>query len=161
MSDLHNVIGERGEQFALLALTEHAELGGSLFRPVFLGGKFPAIDCYVELATIPGWTPFFFGQVKSGTTGLSAGSMRLDVRLTKSAAARLLELPAPTYVLGVHEPTGRVFVRSVHAKPARGFTTIPLTHELNRDTLCVLRDEVADFWRRLGAETKPAASRFA
>jgi hypothetical protein len=28
--------------------------------------------------------------------------------------AGLLEIPAPTYILGIHEPSKRVFIRSIH-----------------------------------------------
>jgi hypothetical protein len=46
-------IGNRGQWFALLALTEPVGKEESLFRPFFLGDKYPSIDCIVELADAP------------------------------------------------------------------------------------------------------------
>lgn len=42
-----------------------------------------------------------------------------------------LQIPAPTYILGVHEPSKRVFIRSVHDGVAvKAITRIPIAYEL-------------------------------
>jgi hypothetical protein len=154
---LNDVVGRRGELAAERVLLTYRDLPEPLFRPGFLDGKWPGIDYYVELLGVPGRTPFFFVQVKA-TASDPGGRDSLTVDLRKEHVARLLGFPAPTYVLGVHEPSDRVFVRAVHAGRSGGFTTIPVTYELTPANLRVLHDEVAAFWSRPGA--KPADSRF-
>jgi hypothetical protein len=68
-------------------------------------------------------------------------------------------LPGPTYLLGVHEPTRRVFVKSVHTGvAAEAITKIALTHELNSANLQKLYNEVRDYWQ--SATHKPTDSVF-
>ena len=60
-----------------------------------------------------------------------------------------LQIPAPTYILGVHEPSKRVFIRSVHDGVAvKAITRIPIAYELTGGNLKLLHDEVVRFWRR-------------
>ena len=44
-----DLIGERGEWITQLALTERVQGSQTLFRPQFLGDKYPTIDLFVEL----------------------------------------------------------------------------------------------------------------
>jgi hypothetical protein len=122
-----------------------------------LGDKWPAIDFYVELAGIADQTPYFFVQVKSTRAALTRRSIKVTTK--KRDIDRLLQLPGPTYILGVHEPTQRVFIRSVHQGiPSRAITTIPLQHELNSNNLRKLYDEICRFW--LTVAYKPFTSEF-
>lgn len=107
--NLRDVIGKRGENIVELCLTEFANFPAPLFSATRLGDKWPAVDFYVELTTIPNEKPFFFVQAKAtaSTTPLKS----LQISTTKHD----VEIPAPTYILGVHEPSKRVFVRSVHS----------------------------------------------
>jgi hypothetical protein len=83
---------------------------------------------------------------------ISIGSKRIDI-------ARLLRIPGPTYIFGVHEPSQPVFVKSVHSgTPRRAITRIPLSNELTPARLQVLYDEVQAFWRTNG--DKPNYSAF-
>ncbi len=51
--------------------------------------------------------------------------------------------------LGVHEPSKRVFIRSVHDGVAvKAITRIPVAYELTGKNLQLLHDEVVRFWRR-------------
>ena len=73
---------------------------------------------------------------------------------------RLLRIPGPTYIIGVHEPSKRVFIRSVHTGMAnKTITRIPLIYELTSANLKNLRDEVRQFWATTGH--KPTSSVFA
>ena len=73
--------------------------------------------------------------------------------------ARLLQIPGPTYILGVHEPSRRVFAKSVHAGiAAKAITRIQLTNELTNANLLRLYDEVLAYWRAAGH--KPTNSVF-
>ena len=156
-SELREVTGFRGEKIVELRLTDYEAFQKPLFRPGFLGDKWPAIDFYVELAEVVGQCPYFFAQVKSTTADLTAQSIKVTTK--KRDIDRLLQLPGPTYIFGVHEPTQRVFVRSVHqGMPVKAITTISLQHELNSNNLRKLHDEVRRFW--LTSAYKPSASEF-
>ena len=70
---------------------------------------------------------------------------------------RLLRIPGPTYIFGVHEPSQRVFVRSVHMG-IQAVTRIPVEYELTSTNLEALHREVRDFWS--ANEHKPVSSVF-
>ncbi|HEU0054580.1 MAG TPA: hypothetical protein VFQ39_15440, partial [Longimicrobium sp.] len=58
-----------------------------------------------------------------------------------------------------HEPSQRVFVRSVHAGvPIQAVTRIPVAHELTSTNLAALHGEVKEFWA--SNDHKPMASVF-
>jgi hypothetical protein len=97
--------------------------------------------------TVQGKRPFFFIQAKA-TAATSPGTS-LQISSTKDDVAGLLQIPAPTYILGVHEPSKRVFIRSVHDGVAvKAITRIPIAYELTGTNLKLLHDEVVRFWRR-------------
>ena len=123
---LRDFTGSRGERIVEVRLTKrHDSSDRPLFRPAFLGDKWPAIDFYVELETPLGRRPYFFAQVKSTAGQLSPRATHLAVSGRREDVARLLQIPGPTYLLGVHEPSERVFVRSVHTGvPLRAITRI-------------------------------------
>jgi hypothetical protein len=159
-SSLQDVTGFRGEKIIELCLTDYSAFAYPLFRPGFLGDKWPAVDFYVELNGVPGRRPYFLVQCKATTGNLAARAQHLRISSTRNDIARLLQLPGPTYILGVHEPSRRVFAKSVHAGVAvRAITRIQLTHELTSDNLRRLYDEVRDYWQATGH--KPSTSVFA
>lgn len=156
---LTDVTGFRGEAFLELCLTDYRNFRKPLFQPSFLGDKWPTIDFYVELRNVRKRTPYFFAQAKTTKSHLSTRSTNLAIATKKRDIERLLRIPGPTYIFGIHEPSGRVFVRSVHlGSPARAITRIPLSYELTSDTLKVLYDEVQMFWKT--TNHKPASSVF-
>jgi hypothetical protein len=160
VTDLREVRGFRGEKIVELCLTDYRAFAGPLFRPGFLGDKWPAVDFYVELNEVPGNRLYFFAQAKATASSLADTSRHLSISARKADVDRLLRIPGPTYLLGVHEPSGRVFIRSVHAGvPVKAITRIPITHELTSANLRVLHEEVRDFW--LNANLKPTSSVFA
>jgi hypothetical protein len=157
---LQDVTGFRGEKIVELCLTEYSQFAWPLFRPGFLGDKWPAVDFYVELNGIRGRRPFFLIQTKSSAAKLTSHADSLRISSTKDDIRRLLEIPGPTYILGVHEPTRRVFAKSVHDGVAiRAVTRIQFKHELTSDNLRRLYDEVRDYWRT--THHKPTTSVFA
>ena len=159
MVELRDVVGYRGEKLVELRLTDYSEFERPLFRPGFLGDKWPAIDFYVELNSVRGRRPYFFDQVKSTSSSLTPGSTHLSISSRKMDIERLLRIPGPTYIFGVHEPSKRVFVRSIHVGvPVQAITRIPLSYELTSTNLEVLHREVRDFWS--ANDHKPAASVF-
>lgn len=157
---LRDVTGFRGEKIVELCLTEYSAFAAPLLRPGFLGDKWPAVDFYVELNDVQGRRPFFLTQAKTTSAALSPGATTLRVTASKDDVVRLLQIPGPTYVLGVHEPTRRVFVKSVHTGVAiRAITRIQLSHELTPTNLRRLYDEVRDYWQ--STRHKPSTSVFA
>lgn len=158
--DLVEVIGFRGERVVELCLTNYEAFERPLFRPGFLGDKWPAVDFYVELRAVRRKTPYFFGQAKATKAHLSRSSRNLRISTRRQDVERLLQIPGPTYIFGVHEPSRRVFVRSViQGTPAKAITSIPLTHELTPANLRALHSEVCRFWE--GNDYKPSDSVFA
>ena len=156
---LRDLIGFRGEKIVELCLSDYTQSGKALFRPGFLGDRWPAIDFYVELNSVRAKRPYFFGQVKSTSAPLASESTHLRILAGKRDVERLLRIPGPTYIFGVHEPSQRVFVRSVNTgSPVQAITRIPLVHELTGTNLETLHREVWDFWA--ASAHKPVASVF-
>jgi len=159
-NELRDVTGFRGEKIVELCLTDYSAFSKPLFRPGFLGDKWPAIDFYVELTAVRGKRLYFFGQAKATTATLTERSTSLPVSTKKQDIERLLRIPGPTYILGVHEPSKKVYARSVHSGvPAKAITRIPLSYELNSAALQALHDEVRDYWAT--NHHKPTTSAFA
>lgn len=159
-SQLKDVTGSRGEKIVDLCLTDYSAFTAPLFGPAFLGDKWPALDFYVELRTKGGAGLFFFGQAKSTAKALSNRARVLPISTDRNDIDRLRRIPAPTYILGVHEPSQRVFIRAVHsATPGKAITSIPLTNELTSANLMVLHDEVAAHWAAVN-QSKPSTSAF-
>src|SRR5688572_5392436 len=113
-SFLQDVTGFRGEKIVELCLTDYSAFPRPLFRPAFLGDKWPAVDFYVELNDVRGKRPYFLIQCKATAAALTGRSTSLAISSRRDDIARLLQIPGPTYILGVHEPTRRVFAKSVH-----------------------------------------------
>jgi hypothetical protein len=157
-NELKDVTGRRGENIVELCLTDYRTFAKPLFRAAFLGEKWPSIDFYVELDGVPGKSLYFLAQAKATTSALTATCLNISTK--KRDIDRLLRIPGPTYLLGVHEPTRRVFVRSVHTGiPVKAITRIPLLYELTSMNLQTLHREVRDYWATTGY--KPTSSVFA
>jgi len=156
---LQDVTGFRGEKIVELCLTDYSAFSRALFRPAFLGDKWPSIDFYVELMALPRKTPYFFIQAKTTSSTLRPASRALRVSTRASDIEHLLRIPGPTYLFGVHELSHRVFVRSVHSGvPLKAITRISLSNELTSEKLRLLYDEVKAFWK--GVDHKPKSSVF-
>jgi len=156
---LKDLVGYRGEKLFELAISEYSMFPRPLFRPGFLGEKWPAIDFYVELLGVRSRTPFFFVQVKSTANAIPNGAAHLDVSLPPGKREFLFRVPGPTYLAGVHEPSKRTFILSINARSAQGVYRIPLQHELTPVNLRLLYEEVKAFWQ--SHTYKPQNSHFA
>ena len=141
-----NEVGARGEWICLLNLTSFHD-DAQLFRPVFLGDKWPAADLLVEVVepTPGGRRGFFLAQVKTSREGYQKNG-RLKIPGTdRDKVAALAAYPVPTYILGVDEPLRRVYIVAVQGNVA-GMSSLSHEHELTPERLVALRDEVHSFW---------------
>ncbi len=147
MRALPNLIGDRGENVFELAITDYRDFQHPLFKPGFIGEKWPTVDYYVELLGVSDSTPFFFAQDKSTADPIPSRARTLRIHAEKAKCVSLFNVPGPTYIVGVHEPSRRAFILSLHAKPRQGVYGIPLKSELNPANLRLLHEEVAAFWK--------------
>ncbi len=155
--ELANVRGDRGEGIFKLAITDYKQFPAPLFRTAFLGEKWELIDFYVELLDVPDAQPFFFVQVKTSASTIRAGANKFKIVMEKADCEGLYRIPAPTYLVGVHEPMQKAYILSIHDKPTKGVYSIPLKYELTPDNLKILHQEVREFWKSSG---KPTRSHF-
>jgi hypothetical protein len=152
-------IGERGEGLFRVLITRFAEGEEPLSRPRFLGEKAQALDFLVEVATTLPPTAFFFVQVRTTGRGLTKAN-RLKVSLEETECQRILDYPAPTYLIGIDARAAeeRGYIISINDGPARRVASMSTRFPLNNDNLKLLRDEIVDFWS--SKDMKVRASRF-
>ena len=145
-----DVIGGRGEAIAYARLTKICRDDDlPYFWPHYLGEKCETFDFLVELVDAGEKTPFFFVQVKTTRKEYTKTQVppRLVINVSEKDVRRMVAFPAPTYVVGVHEDEERAFVVSVHGDMNALIPSITTGHELTRDTLKRLWDEVREFWQ--------------
>ena len=160
---VRNAVGNLGEDIARVRLCALDEDLIPRFQAAFLGEKWEATDLLVVGREAGGLRPHCFVQVKATAAPLASARRgdRLAVAATRADVAKLRRTPGPTYLVGVHLPSERAFVKAVHAgTPDRGINRIPVGHELTRENLRRLHAEVVDFWSALPAP-KPTGSHFA
>src|ERR1041384_6098588 len=141
MSDYIGLRGERIFETLMSELDTHAE---ALFTARFLGDKWSIVDFIVRLEGVSG-APFFFAQVKTTQRGYTA-SGRLRARVTADEMKALAACPAPTYIVGVDEPSASCFLVSAKGEKSATMSTIPTAFPLDRGTRELLWREVADYW---------------
>lgn len=100
--------------------------------------------------------PFFFIQVKGTERDHDPITRDLPVSLSKTHTKRLLDLPAPTYLVGVNSRTEEMFIRSIHDRAVKSVVSLRTTNPLNYATMQLVHQEVLTFWQAFGA--KPATS---
>jgi hypothetical protein len=101
----------------------------------------------------------FFAQAKATRATLVPAQTDLAISTKRRDIARLLQIPGPTYIFGIHEPSRRVFVRSVHkGVPLKAITCISLYYELTSHNLQILHEEVRVYWAT--NSHKPESSKF-
>lgn len=159
-AQLTNVIGSRGEYIAYLSLTNYSQFPRPLFEPSKLGEKKPIIDFYVELDGIPNTRPYFLVQTKTTAAKIGPRARTIQVQVSAADVQKLLNYPGPTYVIGVHEPSQRAFIKSIHqGTQAKTLSSIPLSYELTPQRLQILYNEVQAFWAGIPGK-KPLNSSF-
>jgi len=145
-----NQIGELGEALFTVIISRETSRG-FLFRPKFLGDKWPVSDAYVELIHWDGTMRYFFCQIKTTTQGYTQRERKLKIQVPKEKLIKLANYPAPTYVIGVdvHSETG--YIQAVTSSPSKGISSLSTNYPLNNENLNRLYDEVNDFWDNLEA----------
>ncbi len=142
-----DAIGERGEALFIVRMTDPCGPNREpLFRPHFLGAKFPTFDYLVELLGLTGRTAYFFAQVKTTTTPATP-PVRLKVQVSQRDIDRMLAYPAPTYVVGIDERNEQAYIASVNGTAMGRISGLPTTYPLNTTNLPLLWHEVEKFWR--------------
>lgn len=149
-------IGERGQWLFSLLITDLCGRDDPYFRPRFLGDKFPTFDYIVELVDHPAY--FFFAQVKGTTRGYTKNPTRLQIQVSQTDIDRMVECPAPTYVVGIDVSTiGLGFLLSVN-EARDHVASLTTQFKIDCTVLQGLHDEVYAYWS--SRDMKLTASRF-
>jgi hypothetical protein len=148
----NDALSERGEAITNLRLTDFHDTG-PLFKPAFLGEKWPAVDFFVQLERVNDRSLFFLAQVKT-TRGLRDGKLQIVVSRDKVVA--LTAYPVPTYFIGVDEQTEIAYLVSMGQKRT-GFSEMTAAFPMNAENRQRLWKEVHDFWT---GRTHPTDSQF-
>ena len=149
---MQNALGQRGEVLFYLLITRFYGRKQPVFRPQFLGDKWPTIDFVVELTNYPGnLIPYFFVQVKTTQQGYTKKNNRLKVKISASDMKRLSLFPAPTYVVGVDELNEQGYIVSANGEYNKAATSLSTRFPLNQEIQDLLWQEVIDFWQGVGS----------
>lgn len=145
-----NIIGDNGERYTAIRLTQ-----GQLFDVVELGGKTPAFDLLCRIND-PDKPYQFLVQVKATETG-DIFTKKKPIRIKTSVPAdkyKPLQLrPLPTYVAGVDNTTGDVYIAPAF-HPTNGYGgSIPTIYHLTQSNLlrslcylAMLKHDVIAYW---------------
>ncbi len=130
-----------------------------IFRPYFLGEKWPVVDFIVELLGAGPVIPYFFVQVKTTRAGYTQKEKRLKVSVAGEDIRLLASYPAPTYVVGIDEINRSGFLVSANGENLRSLSSLSTQFAINAAHRRLLWEEVRDYWASL-ADTG-LTSRFA
>lgn len=141
-------LGSWGENYFTVLISKFDGGRPSRFRPRFLGDTWPAADFLVKLEDVTGMNPYFFVQVKTTRRDLTAEGKRLPISgFTADHVVRLAAYPAPTYVVGIHEPRQAAWILAVTGQTQAPLSSLPTAHPLNEVNRTRRYEEVAGFWR--------------
>ena len=117
-----------------------------IFKATYLGDKHPAVDFLVDiLAPDAKSRGYFFAQVKGTTRAIPA--TRIPIAVPADEFNRLVELPAPTYLIGVDVRSRSTYIVAAHSRRGTAVSSITRDFPLGRDAVkLALYDEVAEFW---------------
>ena len=147
---MQDAIGQRGEAIFVVSLTKLYGRRKPIYRPSFLGYKWPGVDFIVELnCTVEGIRPFFFVQVRATRRGYTK-KKRLKVQLNFQGLKRLTEMGAPTYVAGIDEPGECGFLVAAPQLASKGASSISTRFPIDESIQDLLYEEVKSYWKRLG-----------
>lgn len=149
---MSDAIGQRGEAIAYVLLTKLHPTRGQLFRPQFLGDKWPFVDYLVALEDAGPLTPFFFVQVKTTRKGYTAKGKRLKVNVSESHIFGLASYPAPVYIIGVDEVSEAGYIVSANGENLSSLSSLSTEFPINATNQDRLWNEVRAYW---GASTSP------
>jgi hypothetical protein len=94
-AELCDVTGSEGERIVASLLTNYKAFPEPLFRPAFLGDKWPTVDFYVEFWNLNRKRPYFFVQAKTTLSGLMEKSRILKISTKKQDGGRLSRASMP------------------------------------------------------------------
>ncbi len=149
-----DILGLRGENIFFIRMTDLDEERGPLFRPQFLGDKFPFAD-YLVLLEGSSTGRFFFVQVKTTREGYTTKEKRLRVQVTSANLRGLASFPAPTYIMGVDAVTEEVFIASANGESQKNIPSMSTAYPLDRTNRRRLWDEVQAYWNQSVTTRKP------
>lgn len=144
---MSNDIGSRGESIFGMLLSRYFDSYGSLFKPIFLGDKYPTVDFYVDLLNYSDKKGFFFASIKTTTQGYTAGKNKLKIHVSKEELNELTKFPVPVYIFGIDAIEEKGYFMSANDidtdKNLNG-----LSHKYPIDRLHVIElwEEVKQFW---------------
>ena len=156
-----NIIGDNGERYAAIRLTQ-----GQLFDVIELGGKTPAFDLLCRINDIQ--KPYqFLVQVKSIETApiyTKKQPVRIKTPVPDKKYKPLQLRPLPTYVAGVDNTTGDIFISAAFRTANNYKINMPTTYKLSQSdkvaslaNLRRLKNDVIDYWDGLNIQMyKPA-----
>ncbi len=155
-----NIIGNNGERYAAIRLTQ-----GQLFDVIELGGKTPAFDMLCRINDEQ--KPYqFLVQVKATETDIftTTQPIRIKTPVPKKKYVPLQKRPLPTYVAGVNNDTGDVYIAPAFDVTNEYGGSIPTTYLLSMSdkvgslvNLNLLKQDVIDYWDGLDIQVyKPA-----
>jgi hypothetical protein len=144
-------IGDYGELLAAVELSRPVpgRFKRPLFKPVHLGGKYPAVDYIVDvLGPNARNMGFFFLQVKSTARGHIAGN-RLGVFIKRDSFNALAALCAPSYLIGVDTRSETCHIVAANKPVLADVPGIAMAYNLADDDVKIaLYWEVVGFWRQ-------------
>jgi hypothetical protein len=144
---MREALGRRGEAIFFVLMTEFHSDDGPIFRPQFLGDKWPYVDFIVELVVKKGTpVPYFFVQVKTTRGGYTKEEKRLKVRVSKELVCGLAYYPAPTYVVGIDEIDEQGYIVSANGENLASISSLSTAFPVNQHNREVLWQEVKGFW---------------
>jgi hypothetical protein len=148
---MEDVLGQRGEALFCVMISKYNGHDQSLFRPQFLGDKWPTLDFIVELVNYPGQIiPYFFVQVKTTRRGYTNNN-RLRLHVHKDDILRLSKFPAPTYLVGIDDIKEIGYIVSANGEYQKTVSNISTQFSLiHTNTQELLWQEVKDFWEKFG-----------
>ena len=148
MSTVSDAIGRRGEAIFVVLMTEFHSTRGPIFRPQFLGDKWPVADYIVELERAGSQIPYFFVQVRTTREGYTTRERRLKVRVSQEQVVALAAYPAPTYIVGIDEREEVGYLVSANGERRGRMSSLSTRFPINRRNRRLLWNEVRAFWRK-------------
>ena len=133
--------------FSLLMSEFHSE-AGPIFRPQFLGDKWPSVDFIVELVGATLIVPYCFVQVKTTREGYTKILNRLKVKVSQEKVCSLAAYPAPTYIVGIDERQEKGYLVSANGENQSSLSSLSTTFPINKHNREILWHEVNSFWNR-------------
>lgn len=155
-----NLTGDNGERYAAIRLTQ-----GQLFEVIELGGKIPAFDLLCRINDVQ--KPYqFLVQVKATEKGnfTKTSPIRLKTPVPNKNYESLQRRPLPTFVAGVDNTTGDVYIAPAFTVENNYGGSIPMIYRLSSSdqigslaNLSLLKQDVIKYWDDLKIQVYKSA----